>query len=129
MMVRLTWTAPPQQCGRARRSAPSRATGLSGHPAAGGTGRPATSRASATSTTVDGLQPGTTYYFAVTAVSAGGEGAKSNELPVPIPARRPDAGVRVNIQDYGAVPDDAGDDAPATCTPSVRSSRQGAARG
>ena len=110
--VRLTWTAPPSNADGSPLSP------LTGYRLYQGTqpqgyGAPSDLPASATSTTVDGLQPGTTYYFAVTAVSAAGEGAKSNELPVPIPARLPDAGVRVNILDYGAVPDDAGDDAPA----------------
>ena len=76
-------------------------------------GRPARCRPTRPPRAVVGLQPGTTYYFALTAVSPAGESAKSNEMAAAIPARPVEAGLRVNIQDYGAVPDDAGDDAPA----------------
>ena len=109
--VHLTWTPP------ATNADGSPLSPLTGYRLYQGTqsqgyGPPSPLPADATTTAVVGLQPGTTYYFALTAVSQAGESANSNELVVAIPAL-PAPGVRVNIQDYGAVPDDAGDDAPA----------------
>ena len=110
--VRLTWTAP------ASNADGSPLSPLSGYRLYQGTqpqgyGPPSALPPEATTTTVRDLQPGTTYYFALTAVSSAGESAKSNEMAAPIPARPTETGLRVNIQDYGAQPDDAVDDAPA----------------
>ena len=110
--VHLTWTPP------ATNADGSPLSPLSAYQLYQGTqsqvyGPPSPLPADATTTAVVGLQPGTTYYFALTAVSSAGESAKSNEIAAQVPALPQEAGLRVNIQDYGAVPDDAGDDAPA----------------
>ena len=110
--VTLAWTTPTVNVDG------TPVLGLSGYRLYQGTasqvyGPPTPLPASVTTTQVPGLAPDTPYFFTVTAVDTQGrESPKSNEIRVAI-SPMPVPGLRVNIQDYGAVPDDAGDDAPA----------------
>ena len=80
-------------------------------------GPPTAVDAQATSTRVDGLTPGTTYYFALTALDPQGrESAWSNEIvaavcvPVDPVTPPPVEGLHVNIRQFGAKGDGEHDD-------------------
>ncbi|MCC5877438.1 MAG: fibronectin type III domain-containing protein [Candidatus Sumerlaeia bacterium] len=80
--VRLQWMAPPT--GPATGNA-GPATGYIVHQSTHGRGFPPGNSVTGTSTVIDGLEPGKTYYFYVTATNAGGVSFPTETLAVKLP--------------------------------------------